>query len=116
MANPLTARPGSARRGWASRLLSSFTGGQPGAPRGRADETAPPRPGMARQPAADDRHIFVPLKEAADNIAEADAALGWRAIADKMAMVPTGVVPVVHANGGVGPVEVAAFYLDRHAV
>ena len=33
-----------------------------------------------------------------------------------MAMIPNGIVPVVHANGAVGPVEIAAFYLDRHPV
>ena len=71
---------------------------------------------MARQLIADDRYAFVLLREAADNIAEADAAVAWPAVAEKMALVPTGVVPIVHANGAVGPVEIDAFYLDRHPV
>jgi iron(II)-dependent oxidoreductase len=71
---------------------------------------------MARKLVAEDRYIFVLLREAADNIAEADAAIGWDAVADEMALIPTGLVPVVHANGAVGPVEIPAFYLDRHAV
>ncbi len=119
MPNPMTAQTGTARRGWASRLFGSFTRVQPAsqnAPGTGNSRVAPRNLGMARQLVAEDRYIFVLLKEAADNIAEADAALGWQAIAEKMSLVPTGVVPVVHANGGVGPVEISAFFLDRHAV
>lgn len=72
--------------------------------------------GMTKQLIVDERYVFVLLKEAADNIPEADAGLAWEAMTDSMAMIPGGVVPVVHANGAVGPVQIPAYYLDRHAV
>jgi gamma-glutamyl hercynylcysteine S-oxide synthase len=123
MANQLTAHPATARPGWASRLFRSFSGsgGSDSAPRpqaageGSVASTGRVR-GMARQLVGDDRYVFVLLKEAAENIAEHDASLAWTAMGEHMALIPSGVVPVVHANGGIGPVDVAAFYLDRHAV
>ena len=119
MANPLTARTGTTRLGWASRLFQTLSRGQAGidqAPRGGKDRAAPRLQGMTRQLVTDERYVFVLLREAADNISEADASFGWRAIADKMSLVPTGVVPVAHPNGAVGPVEIRAFVIDRHAV
>ncbi len=113
MANPLTAPPSTTRKGWASRFFQSLARGHSGISQGR---NAQRLIGMARQLIANDRYVFVLLREAADNISESDAALGWQAISDQMAMVPAGVVPVVHANGAVGPVEIPAFYLDRHTV
>lgn len=123
MANHLTARTETARRGWASRLLRSFgrregLGGlSPAAsPRESPTPSSARARTMALQLISDDRYVFVLLREAIDDIAEDAAAPAWAALADGMAMIPAGVVPVVHANGGVGPVEVSAFYLDRHAV
>jgi iron(II)-dependent oxidoreductase len=71
---------------------------------------------MARQLINEGRYVFVLLREAAENIGEPDAAVAWAALTEQMAMIPAGVVPVVHPNGGVGPVEIPAFYLDRRAV
>jgi iron(II)-dependent oxidoreductase len=71
---------------------------------------------MARQLIAEGRYAFVLLKEAAENIDETDAAPAWNALAEHMALIPTGIVPVIHSNGGVGPVEIPALYLDRRAV
>lgn len=123
MANHLTARSETARRGWASRLFRSFghRGGVADThPAAEPNEAPTPTSArarvMARQLIGQDRYVFVLLREAAEDIAEGDATPAWAAVAEKMATIPAGVVPVVHANGGVGPVEVAAFHLDRHAV
>jgi iron(II)-dependent oxidoreductase len=71
---------------------------------------------MARKLVADDRYVFVLLREAAEDIPEAEARHAWEGVAAQMALVPTGTVPVVYTNGAVAPVEVPAFYLDRYAV
>jgi iron(II)-dependent oxidoreductase len=71
---------------------------------------------MARQLTAEGRYALVLLREAADAVTEADAAPAWAAISDEMALVPAGLVPVVHSNGGVGTVDIAGYYLDRFAV
>jgi iron(II)-dependent oxidoreductase len=71
---------------------------------------------MTRQLVAHDRYVFVLLNEAADDIAEVDTRPAWDALAAQMALVPTGTVPVVHTNGAEVSMEVAAFFLDRHAV
>lgn len=120
MANQLTLPPEAARRSWASRLFSSFTA------RSREAER-PPLPlaattaadevhGVARQFINEGRCAFVLIREAVENIGESDAAVAWNALDEQMAIIPPGVVPVVHSNGGVGAVEIPAFLLDRRAV
>jgi iron(II)-dependent oxidoreductase len=71
---------------------------------------------MTRRLVAEDRYVFVLLKEAAGDIAESDATPAWKALADQMALIPAGVVPIVQGNGVPAAVEVASFYLDRCAV
>jgi iron(II)-dependent oxidoreductase len=65
---------------------------------------------------ADDRYAFVLLREAADDVDEPNARAAWQALEAQMALVPAGIVPVALPDGSIGPAEVAAVYLDRHAV
>jgi len=122
MANQLTTRPDTPRRSWASRLFGNFSArgreaeSLPGPPREAPAQTSSKLRGMARQLLADGRYVFVLIKEAVGTIDEADAACAWDTLTDHMALIPAGVVPVVYPNGGVGPVEIPAFYLDRTAV
>ena len=119
MANYLTTPPEVARRGWASRLFTSLTARGRGAAEASpaaTRQTAAKVHGVARQLIAEGRCAFVLLREAVDNISEPEAALAWNALDDQMATIPYGVAPVVHSNGGVGPVAVPAFHLDRRAV
>jgi gamma-glutamyl hercynylcysteine S-oxide synthase len=65
---------------------------------------------------ADDRYAFVLLKEATDSFLPDDEITAWEAIEAQMALVPSGIVPVVRSDGTTEPTELSAFYLDRHAV
>jgi iron(II)-dependent oxidoreductase len=117
-------------RGLGARLLDWF------APR-RRDGLADPRPhvpagnpasrsassrsgseihGMARQLIAQDRYVFILLREAVEQIPEADARDSWAALKTQMALIPGGSVPVVVCDGSQRNVDVEAFYLDRCAV
>jgi iron(II)-dependent oxidoreductase len=71
---------------------------------------------MTRHLMGEGRYAFVLIKEAAERVDQRDADHAWAALGEEMALIPGGVVPVVHANGGVGPVEIPPFYLDRRAV
>jgi iron(II)-dependent oxidoreductase len=71
---------------------------------------------MTRQLVAEGRYVFVLIHEAASRIDDTEAAHAWDALRDRMALIPGGVVPVVHSNGGIGPVEIPPFYLDRYTV
>jgi iron(II)-dependent oxidoreductase len=123
MADHLTAQAKPSRPGWAYRLFRSLTargaaaaGPNPAPPRGLAPAVSSRVRGLARQLIADDRYVFVLIREAADDVPEADARPAWDALAARMALIPGGSVPVVMADGSHVPVEVPAFYLDRCAV
>jgi gamma-glutamyl hercynylcysteine S-oxide synthase len=126
MANQRSATHDTARRSWAVRLFGGFSTrmhvSQESPPRSLGDDRAPyssngTRLGvMARRLVADGRGVFVLLKEAASNIDDGETAGAWEVHDSQMALIPAGIVPVVHSNGGIGPVEVPAFYLDRTAV
>ncbi|MFO0909557.1 MAG: SUMF1/EgtB/PvdO family nonheme iron enzyme [Isosphaeraceae bacterium] len=126
MTNSLSTATAPARSGWAYRFLRSLTRR---APRLQDEAVESPRAasaashaasarvrGMARQLVHDDRYIFVLLREAMDDISEADARPAWDALSERMALVPGGNVPVVHSDGRHILVEVHAFFLDRYAV
>src|SRR5512135_1948184 len=119
--------PGVARRGWASRVWRTLgarrppgAGGPSGPSSGRdrreADRPAAEIQGMTRRLIAEDRYVFVLLKEAIGQIGESDAAPAWEAIGDRMALIPGGVIPVVRGDGAPEAVPVSAFFLDRCAV
>ena len=126
MSTDLTGPPDAARRGWASRVWRTLSGPGPAVsgsvrPPVGPDHHLPERSsaeiqGMTRRLIAEDRYVFVLLKEAADDIGESEAKPGWKAIAEQMALVPGGTVPVVQSDGSHVAVEVPAFYLDRCAV
>lgn len=86
------------------------------APSAQAAGANPKLHSMAKQLIADDRYLFLLLREAAPDIPEADARPGWVALSEQMAMVPGGVLPVVLGNGTVAMLEVPGFYLDRWSV
>jgi iron(II)-dependent oxidoreductase len=71
---------------------------------------------MTRRLIAEDRYVFVLLKEAVADIAESDAQPAWKVIADQMALIPAGAVPVLLGNGAMESVEVPSYYLDRCSV
>jgi iron(II)-dependent oxidoreductase len=106
----------TARRGWAARLFGGLRPAPhlavPARDRRRADGIG----AMARRLIDDDRYAFLLLKEAAADVGDDEARPALRALRQRMALVPGGVVPVVRADGHVEPVAVAAFYLDRNAV
>jgi len=72
--------------------------------------------GMARRLTAQDRYAFVLLRQAADQVSEADARSAWQALHAQMALIPGGNVPVVLANGTLAQCELPGYYLDRYAV
>jgi iron(II)-dependent oxidoreductase len=119
MSSELMSSPKPAGESWASKLFQ-YLGG-----RGSGSRSSATGPGSARRDPdgvqqvtrrliADDRYTFILLDEASIEDHEANAA--WRALDDRMALVPFGVVPVVQANGQHVSTEVSAFYLDRYAV
>jgi iron(II)-dependent oxidoreductase len=78
----------------------------------RADE----RHGLARRLIAEDRYVFVLLKEALNQIDEADARPAWDLLHRQMALIPAGHVPVALCDGRSATLEVGGFFLDRYAV
>jgi iron(II)-dependent oxidoreductase len=123
MDNQLTTRAEPARTGWASRFFGGLVSRKRAAtttesrtPREKSVPTSGRVRGMARQLIDDDRYAFILLREAVDDISQTDAAPAWKTIAEQMALVPAGILPLVHSSGAVAPAEVQAFYLDRHAV
>ena len=71
---------------------------------------------MAKRLIGEDRYAFVLLKEAIQEIYEADARAAWDLLRKQMALVPVGTVSVVHSDGTCKNTEIAAFFLDRYAV
>jgi iron(II)-dependent oxidoreductase len=71
---------------------------------------------IARRLIAEDRFVFVLLKEAADQIGDRDARSAWDLVHRQMALVPAGNVPVALCDGRYANVEVSTFFLDRYAV
>ena len=116
MAIALNGRAREARPSWLSRLFGSPA--RPRGPRGAAypDLAAAKIDGVTRRLIADDRYVFVLLKEAADDVEERDAGPAWEAIGEGMALVPGGVVAVVRSDGYPESIEVPGFYLDRCSV
>jgi iron(II)-dependent oxidoreductase len=122
MADRLTTRTETAKPGWAARLFHGFAARK--AARGRTKPqqrvatvaTNSRIRVMARQLVADERYALVLLRDAAEEVAEADAAPAWAALSEHMALIPGGCVPVSGSDGRVCPVEIAAFYLDRCTV
>src|SRR5260370_1200614 len=122
----LSPRP--SLRGRASRLFRGLTQRRtPAAEHQLSDRRGPecdrstggdgrPIQAVTRRLIADDRYAFVLLNEAAENIDSADAQAAWQTLAEQMALVPGGVVPVVCADGSIESTELSAFYLDRFAV
>jgi iron(II)-dependent oxidoreductase len=72
--------------------------------------------GMARQLIAQERHAFVLLRQAAEQVSEQDAKLAWQALNNQMALIPAGNVPVILCDGSLAQVDLEGFYLDRCAV
>lgn len=116
MAIALNGRAREARPSWLSRLFGSPA--RPRGPRGAAypDLAAAKIDGVTRRLIADDRYVFVLLKEAVDDVEERDAGPAWEAIGERMALVPGGVVAVVRSDGYPESIEVPGFYLDRCSV
>ncbi len=122
MGKPLNAPPDTARRGW-TRFFRGFSSAghssaavaAPSIGKSSFSKNSQVR-GVARQLTANDRYAFVLLREASENISEADAAVAWDAIDKQMALIPAGAVPVVLADGSVVPTNMPAYYLDRFAV
>lgn len=119
------------RRGLGSRLFGWLARPRPAAPPARKSPAGPVNGtrahnghhsgedelhGMARRLIADDRYGFVLLREASDQVADADARQAWKALQGQMALIPGGCVPVMHCDGSIAAVEVEAFYLDRCSV
>jgi iron(II)-dependent oxidoreductase len=71
---------------------------------------------MARQLIADGRYAFLLLPEAVSDVSKTEAKPAWNALADAMAIVPQGVVPIYTAAGTLIEAQIDAFYIDRHAV
>jgi iron(II)-dependent oxidoreductase len=72
--------------------------------------------GITRRLIAEDRYVFVLLKEALSDISETDATPAWKSLREQMALIPGGIVPVIRSNGTMEAVEVAAFHIDRYSV
>ncbi len=112
-------------RGWMARFRRAFGGRAVGAVepiesgQGKSPGASPSSGeirSMTQHLIGEDRYVFVLLGDASDVIEDREAAPAWKAIAEHMAMIPGGVVPVVQSDGSVVPTELAAFYLDRFAV
>jgi iron(II)-dependent oxidoreductase len=72
--------------------------------------------GMAKRLIAQERYVFLLLREAASQISESEAREAWPGLGAQMALIPGGNVPVVLCDGSVASSDVEAFYLDRCAV
>ena len=72
--------------------------------------------GIARQLITDDRYTFVLLPDAAEDVDDVEAERAWKALQSRMALVPTGIIPIVPTSGPSTLVEIPAFYIDRYAV
>jgi iron(II)-dependent oxidoreductase len=121
MPSEILLKSPAALRSWARRIF-------------RGPEAAPPSPIPARpagtahaispfQPSdyiprliADGRAAFILLQEAAETVDDSAAAWAWAALERQMALVPSGVIPVVRCDGTTEPTALAAFFLDRGAV
>jgi iron(II)-dependent oxidoreductase len=126
---PLSTTSSTSLRGWAQRL---FGGAGPAdrataATLAREDQDALVRAASAEAPArvapdvvqrllADDRYVFILLKEAIDSIDDRHATRAWKALGEQMAIVPEGGVPVIRSDGATEPVHVQGFYLERTSV
>ena len=64
----------------------------------------------------EDRYAFVLLKEAVEEISDADARPAWDVLRQQMALIPAGTVEVILCDGLNASTEVGGFFLDRHAV
>lgn len=117
------------RPSWAARLLSWFAPGRPRAGEIPAASGERARPGipddlaaddglreMARRLIAEDRYVFVLLREAAEQIDDRDAQSAWDLVRRRMALIPAGSLPVAMGDGRYANVEVGTFFLDRYAV
>lgn len=90
----------------------------------------PGSPGIAGQPdrqtrsmlrvadelAAADRYAFVLLDAARESVSDAATARSWKALRSRMALIPTGEVPVVRADGAIAAMRVDAYFLDIESV
>jgi iron(II)-dependent oxidoreductase len=125
MASNVIAPTGSGRGSWASRVFGRLGGrrdpGAPAAPaptkragrRGHSDKRIQ---GMAHRLVADERYVFVLMQEAVEEIQDHETHHAWKALEERMALVPAGVVQVVRSDGVTEPTELPGFYLDRCAV
>jgi iron(II)-dependent oxidoreductase len=71
---------------------------------------------MAGRLIAEDRYVFILLKEAVDQIDDHDARSAWDLVQRRMALIPAGKVPVALCDGSSANADVGTFFLDRHAV
>ena len=121
MSTNLTLTTDAGNRSWASRFIRSLWAKpeRPAETNGASVEPAPRHEpngssSVAQRLIAEDRYLFVLLKEA--EVDEAETRPAWRSLEEEMALVPYGVMPVPGVHGGTTLVEVPAFYLDRYAV
>jgi iron(II)-dependent oxidoreductase len=123
MASDLIIPAERARGGWASRLSQFFGAKSKPAPeaatrlpRSYYDATSRKIHGIAHHLIADDRYVFVLLREAADDIDDRDARAAWRVLEEQMAMIPGGAVETTSSHGIIEAAELPGFYLDRYSV
>lgn len=117
MSTNLTLATKAENRSWASRLLQSLwarPNSQTPAPTAVGRQKEPAGDSVAHRLIAEDRYLFVLLKEA--EVDEAETLPAWDCLETDMALVPYGVLPAVEPTGATSMVEVPAFYLDRCAV
>ena len=122
MATQLTQQRPPVRKSWTQRFLKAIGMSAPTIPARREilpEVDIPNREessAVARQLIADDRYAFVLMPEASDDIDEDQFARALKVLQTQMALVPTGILPIVPTSGLPKLVEVSAFYIDRYAV
>ncbi len=123
MATELRQETDSRRRGWISRFFSGAKGPESSTSESpRSTRSALPNltggsvREIARRLVAQNRYVFVLLKAAETHVDARDAAPAWEALVEKMAMIPSGLLPVIRSDGVTEVMEVPAFYLDRESV
>lgn len=120
MSTNMTLATKAPQRSWASRFLRSLLGKNGSASNAQGHSNGSARheddgvASVAHRLIAEDRFLFVLLKEA--EVDEADALPAWRSLEEQMALVPYGVLPLHQPNGATSLTEVPAFYLDRCSV
>jgi gamma-glutamyl hercynylcysteine S-oxide synthase len=131
MEDILQTRPNKHHASWAQRLFG-FSGDSRPAPMSpsAASPSAKSQPSqkagstasagkaaeVVRQLVADERYAVLLNSQAEGEVDDLAARPAWRALWERTALIPEGVITVPQPDGSLGRVKVPGFHIDRYAV